>query len=109
MKNGLSVDDDLRDCMILIQSRISSIGGQRQRSQIPKVGTKHSQSTEKFVILCHDLSVVGTCLPLLYFRTIGTFGIGRSEIIAKIGGGYYLLMVWEDSTKEKGLEPSIFG
>ena len=63
MKNGLSVDDDLRDCMIVIQYRISSIGGQRQRSQISKVGTKHSQSTEKFVILCHDLSVVGTCLP----------------------------------------------
>ena len=69
MKNGLaprggtpSVDDDLRDCMIFIQYRISPIGGQRQRSQRPKVGTKHSQSTEKFVILCHDLSVVGTCL-----------------------------------------------
>ena len=89
MKNGLSVDDDLRDCMIFIQYRISSIGGQRQRSQIPKVGTKHSQSTEKFVILCHDLSVVGTCLPstiaiLSYHRYLR---YGRSETIAKIGGG----------------------
>ena len=83
MKNGLSVDDDLRDCMIFIQYRISSIGGQRQRSQIPKVGTKHSQSTEKFVILCHDLSVVGTCLPLLYFRTIGTFGTVEARLLPR--------------------------